>query len=74
MTKRTGVYYPNFTCRRAANGGWLLEYDGVHGAVTSVLGAFTSPADLIHHLASHVTENGLEEVTPPARDQEGGAA
>ncbi len=73
MSRRTGVFYPKFTCRRAANGGWLLQYDGSNGHVTDILGAFTTPGDLIEHLAAHISEKGLEEVSVPSSVPEGGA-
>ncbi|AUZ95481.1 hypothetical protein PP899_gp61 [Agrobacterium phage Atu_ph08] len=76
MTKQTSTpfHYQYFLCRRATNGGWTLEYEEGRGMVPNVIGAFTTPADLLLYLSAHITENGLEEVTPPARDQEGGAA
>lgn len=73
MSDTKSLFYSSFTCRLAANGGWLLQHEGYDGRMTNVIGAFTSSSDLMQHLASHVTEHGLEEVTPPTPGQEGGA-
>lgn len=70
----TPFFYQHFICRRATNGGWMLEYEEGRGMAPNVIGAFTTPADLLLYLSAQITEHGLEEVTPLARDQEGGAA
>lgn len=76
MTKQspTPFFYQHFICRRAKNGGWMLEYEDRPGLVPNVIGAFTTPAALLLYLSSQITEHGLEEVTPPARDEGGDAA
>ncbi len=75
MSKKaaTPFFYQHFICRRATNGGWILEYEEGCGMVPNVIGAFTTPADLLLYLSSQVTEHGLMEVTPLACDQESGA-
>lgn len=70
----TPFHYQYFLCRRATNGGWMLEYEEGRAMVPNVIGAFTTPADLLLYLSAHITEHGLEEVTSPACDQESGEA
>lgn len=66
MSDTKAVFYANFSCRMAANGGWILQHDGTNGQMTNIIGAFTTSADLLAHLGANVSERGLEEVLKPA--------